>query len=239
MRALFALFLVCVFSSPLAFAGNNGAESLLNKVKFRLNAEQWVASQTALVTVGLNAGVSDAGMASIQAEVIKKLNQIASQAQWHVVSFTRSLDQSGLEKVQISAQARLPSSALPTLRDKAKALSKPGETFTLDNVQFTPSEDEIRAANIQLRSNLYTQAKEELDRVNKAYPEQKFYIHDVDFMEGMPPGPMPQPMYMTANMRAGGGANEAANIAVGDKITLWATVTLAATPDQALIKLLH
>jgi hypothetical protein len=234
MRVLFSILLsLLVFPvGVLAYEGEQ-AEALLNRVSFRLSAEQWVTTKTALVTISVNAGVSDIGVEKIQGEVLGKLSKIADQGPWHLIALDRSQDQSGLEKIQITAQARLPSSALSGLRDMAKAMSKPGETFTLDNLQFTPSEDEIRAANIDLRNNIYEQAKEELDRLNKAYPSQKYYIHSIDFLGGALPMPMVQNTFVSVKMAQGVVTKE---LPVGDKLVLTATVVLASVADQLVAK---
>src|ERR1700722_16290344 len=167
MRHLLALLFILTalgITPALAFEINPDSSFILNKVTTRFSAEQYVATRTALVTVGISAGVNDTGLQTIQDEVLKKLNDLSNKGEWHIISFDRSLDQSGLEKVVMQGQARLPSSALSNLRDKAKSMSKPGETFTLDNVEFTPSEQELRDANTTLRGQIYQQAKDEIDR---------------------------------------------------------------------------
>lgn len=225
------LFFVTSATVPVwAFEINGDGSFLLNKVTARFSAEQYVATKTALVTIGINAGVNDAGLQSIQDDILKKLNDLSNKGEWHIISFDRSLDQSGLEKVQMQGQARLPTSALPNLRDKAKAMSKPGETFTLDNVEFTPSEQELRDANTALRGDIYQQAKDEIDRLNKVYPDQKFYVHDVSFINVMMPMPMAMPMNAMVKMASNDNGN---NLAVGNKLVLNATIVLAAIPDQA------
>ena len=67
-------------------------EPLLNKVTLQLHAEQWVTTQTALVSVGINASVTDQGIEKVQGEVMKKLNQLANSNTWHIVSFSRQQD---------------------------------------------------------------------------------------------------------------------------------------------------
>jgi hypothetical protein len=233
---------VAIFSLLIAspvWADSEGQAGLLNKVTFKLNAEQWVPSKTALVSIGINAGVSDAALEKIQDDVLKKLNQLTNKGEWHITSFNRNLDQSGLENVQMQAQARLPSSALPNLRDKAKAMSKPGETYTLDNIEFTPSEDELREANTALRSNIYAQAKDEMDRINKAYPDQKYYMHEINFLSNLMPMPVAENgsrIMMVSAMKVGGSGGD---LAVGNKLVIAATVVVAALPDQGLLKTIH
>lgn len=239
MRALLvsALIAISLFVALPVWADvDKHQDAVLNKVTFRLTAEQWVTTKTALVSIGVNAGVSDVGVEKIQEEVLTKLNKISDQGTWHIISLDRTQDQSGLEKIQIVAQARLASSALSGLRDKAKAISKPGETFTIDNIQFSPSEDEWRAANADLRSNIYQQAKDELDRLNKAYPNQKFYIHDIDFVGALMPMPMAQNTFVSVRMAQGAVNKE---LPVGDKLVLGATVSLASITEELLTKISH
>lgn len=225
--ALFTLF----FMIP-AWSDTN-IEALLNNVTLRLTSEQWVTTKTALVTVGINVSVSDNDLSKAQGRIMDKLNQLA-KADWHILSFDRSQDQSGLEKVQASAQARLSSNELAGLRDKAKNISKPGETFTLDNVQFTPTEDEVRSANTVLRNNIYQQAKLELDQLNKLYPDQKYYIHQINFVSEVTPMPMAQGKYAAMNA-----AVTSAPLDVGDKLRLSALVVLSSAPNPDVIKLMH
>ena len=232
----FYLILLALLTISNAFA-DNSYEPLLNTVNLQLYAEQWVTTKTALVTVGVNASVSGQGLEKIQANVLSKLNQISNKGEWHIVSFNRSLDQSGLERVQISAQARLASADLAGLRDRAKAISKPGETYTLDNVEFVPSSNELRDANTALRNDIYNQIKIELANLSKQYPEQKYYVHNINFLGEF--SPAPQPMLMKAAM-VGSVANErVASLSVGDKLKLSATVVLAAAPNGDVTKIVH
>lgn len=138
MKKMGLFFLAASFSLPVCADVN--LEPLLNKVTLQLRAEQWVTTKTALVNVGVNAAVTDQGIEKIQNDVMQKLNKLSDKGEWHIVSYNRQLDRSGLESIQMTAQARLPQSELANLRDKAKSLSKPGETFTIDAVQFTPSD---------------------------------------------------------------------------------------------------
>lgn len=210
-------------------------EPLLNKVSLQLSAEQWVSTKTALVIIGINASVSDTDLAKIQSSVLSQLGQLA-KADWHITSFDRSLDQSGLEKIQASSQARLPESSLAGLRDKVKAMSKPGLTYTLDGVQFIPSEEETRLANADLRNNIYQQVKTEIDQLNKLSSDQKYYIHAINFISELSPVPMPQNVSYAA---AKSMPRVSEPLAVGDKLKLSATVILAAAPNVEVIKMLH
>lgn len=228
MKKFIFIGLMLFFSTPLW--ADISLEPLLNTVILQLQAEQWVTTQTALVSVNINAAVSDQNIINMQNNIMQKLKTL-SEGDWHIVSFNRQQDQSGLESIQITAEARLPQANLGALRDKAKAMSKPGETYIIENVQFVPSEDEIRQANIQLRNSIYSQAKSEIDVLNKSYTDQKYYLHQINFISGLQPMPMAHSnvMYMKA---AAGGVAPAARLQVGNKATLQATVILASMPDQ-------
>lgn len=240
MRILAAILLSLLMLPAFAW-DSSLRDSFMNKVSMRFTAEQYVATKTALVTIAINAGVNDTGLEKIQDNILKNLNKLIA-GDWHITSFNRSQDQSGLEKVMITAQARLAAADITNLRQRAKSISKPGETYSVENVEFTPSEDELRAANIILRSNIYQQAKEEVDRLNKMYPDQKFYIHNIDFLGMITPMPMAVgAQYMQANAMRVADHGEAAassdnNLSVGNKVTLSAIVVLAAMPDHGLIK---
>jgi hypothetical protein len=218
---LISLFLSCLTCAALA----DDCVVPLNKVSMDLRAEQWVTTQTALVNVLINASVTNRGIEKVQNEIMGKLNQL-SKADWHLVSLNRSADQSGLENVQITAQARLNQSELASLRDRAKGLTRPGETFVIDSIQFAPSEDEMRQANSNLRANIYQQAKIELASLNKVYPEQKYYLHEVDFSPP-PVTPMAETGLYAARMASDNGMTKQSPLSVGNKLELRALVTFA------------
>jgi hypothetical protein len=231
MKKIFLLLFCFCFSAPLWAAVE--LEPLLNKVTMQMQAEQWVTTKTALVTVNINAAVTDQGIDKIQAEVMQKLTQLSSKGEWHLLSFNRQLDNSGLENIQMAAEARLPQTELADLRNKAKTISKPGETFTIGNIQFTPSDDELKQANIALRNNLYQQAKAEVDALNKAYPDQKYYMHQIDFTYNPPIEPMP----MAQNSMMMAKVGSVSPLSVGNKMQIQASVVIASMPDQILQKL--
>jgi len=228
--------LMVAIGSLLSFSAwaDVNLDALINKVTLPLQAEQWVTTQTALVSVMVNAAVTDQGIERMQGDVLQQLKRFSDKGDWHIVSFDRQQDKSGLESIQILAQARLQQTDLGNLRDKAKSMSKPGLTFTINNVQFTPNEDEIRQANAALRSNIYQQAKTEIDTLNKIYPDQKYYLYQVNFFTPEIPMPMaPNAMYargMAANVAAQAPAPQP--LSVGNKVQLQATVIVASFPDQ-------
>lgn len=228
----FLISLFIIFYSAFAWADIDYGP-LLNKVSLNLQSQQWVTTKTAVVYVGINAAVADQGIANVQAAVLTKLKQLSDKGEWHVMTFNRQQDQSGLESISITAQARLPQDQLSGLRDRAKAITKPGETYLINDVQFTPSDDEIKQAMISLRNDIYVQAKNEIDALNKTYPDQKYYLYSIDF--GMQPSaPVAanmMAMEKTASLRM------ATPLAVGNKLELQASVVIASMPEVVAQKL--
>ncbi len=240
MKKLAVAVLACLLSFP-AWADIN-IDGLINKVTLPLQAEQWVTTQTALVNVMVNAAVTDQGMERMQDDILQQLKRLSDKGEWHIVSFDRQQDKSGLESVQILAQARLQQADLGNLRAKAKSISKPGVTFTIYSVQFTPSEDELRQANTALRNNIYQQAKAEIDTLNKTYPDQKYYLYQINFFTSEMPMPMAQntlfgKQRMDAMVSVAGSVAPAPqSLSVGNKLQLQASVIIASFPDQLMQK---
>ena len=222
------LLITGMFLLTTAWADND-LSALLNKVSFPLRAEKWVTTKTAAVYVGVNASVSDAGIEKIQGQILGQLQRLSNQGEWHIISYNRQEDKSGLESIQIRAEARLPQSELANLRSKAKSISKPGNTFTIDDVQFTPSDAEITESNVLLRGVIYQQAKTEIEALNKLYPEQKYYLHRVEFLST----PMIMPM-MAMSMKRGQAAEVSMSnspLNVGNKMEMIANITVASMPE--------
>lgn len=208
-------------------------EYLLNKIHLQLNAEKWVTTQTALVSVSTNATVQSQGIDKLQASVMNQLKKLSATSEWHVVSLDRSEEKSGLESIQIRAEARLPQSDLADLRNKAKAISTPGETFKIESIDFKPSEDDMRLAAKELRDKIYAQAKAEIETINKQYPDQKYYLHSIDFMSAPRPM-MATAMYMkSSNDMVASGAAIAPQLSVGNKQEVVADVYIGSLTDNS------
>lgn len=201
---------------------------LLNKVSFELQAEKWVTTGTAQVNVLIDAAITDQDIGKIQASVLTKLKELSPQGEWHIVSFDRQQAQSGLENITIVAQNRLPPNALSGLRDKAKEISKAGETYRISDVQFVPSDQEMREAMTELRNKIYMQAQSEIANLNRLYPDQNFYLYQIYFNSSNAPVPM------AANLMAAKANTMAQPLTVGNKMILNASVIIAAMPKEFL-----
>lgn len=202
---------------------------VINQVSFDVTAEQWVSTKTAKVILAVNAGLTDEKLANAYGDITRKLQKLIGDAQWHITTFERSTDKSGLEQLYVTAEARLPESVLSGLKEKLKAISKAGETYTIASVDYTPTLAEYEAAESALRTQLYNQIKNELAQLNATYPNQKYNVHSITFMQGdaLPvPGPM---MMATMNKQAAPSAGSS-GVAVSNSLQLKARVVLATPP---------
>lgn len=150
-------------------------------IRYHVSAEQWVTTNSANVMVSINATLDKQGLEKARQQILLNLQQIA-KGEWHITRFDRSQDSSGLERLSVDAEARLPQTALSDLRDTAKKVSKPGATYTISQIDFTPSLAEVEQTREKLRNQLYDQAKGELARVNGVYPEQHFKLRSLNFV---------------------------------------------------------
>lgn len=166
-------------------------EVVLDSVFFQVAAKQWVTTQTALLTVSINVTLSNADMVKARADIMGKLAKVAN-GEWHLTQFDRSQDSSGLEKLYVQAQARIPQSSLTNVYQNAKSVSKPGAVYEIGSIEFKPSLDEVQQIRTQLRERLYQQAHDELARINKIYTGQNYTLNNLVFTEGEGAPIMPQ-----------------------------------------------
>lgn len=202
-------------------------QPVINQINLQLSTEQWVTTQNADVIVGVDATLNQSQLAQAHADILQKLNKLASTAEWHITQFDREQDKSGLEQLTVTAQARLPESALADIRDQAKAITIPGETFTVESIAFNPSTAELEAVRAQMRNDIYKKVQDELTQINKMYTDQKYSVHEIDFTEQ---SVQPQPMIRMAMMAGNAEAAPAAApppLTVANKLILTADVTLA------------
>jgi|GEM_PF-4384496 len=196
-------------------------------VEVQLQAEQWVSTTSALVTISADATLNskdskndkNGGFTQTRKQLLQKFNEIASDTTWNITAFNTSQSGSGLDQVHLEAQARLPENRLANLRTKAKDLSEPGLTLRLVSIDFSPSIPEVEAAKANLRSTIYNEAKIEVTRINKIYPEQNYVLRSIYFQQT---SATPIPMLM--NTMTGGFSRSAgtsnAQIASIDSTTI-------------------
>lgn len=161
---------------------------VLDKITFQTSAKQWVTTQSALLSVAIDVTLTNADLVKARADILSNLNKIAT-GDWHLLSFDRSQDSSGLEKINVQAQVRVNQTALTDIYQSAKSVSKPGAQYTISGIDFKPSQDEVQTVRAAVRKELYQQVNDELARINKAYPNQNYSVSNLVFIDGDNPQP--------------------------------------------------
>ncbi len=207
-------------------------------VTLDLMAESWVTTQTARVILNVEAAVSEETSGEMRANMAKAVSGIV-KADWRLTGFSRSQDQTGMERWSAQYEARVPESELNDLADKAKKNSKTGMQITVAAIDFTPTLEERQGALSQTREQIYKQAAQQLEILNKAFPGRAYRIANIDFSNGPVFSP-PRPAYMknramgemalaaSADMAESGGSAEKS-----EKIVVSARLTMASSPGAA------
>ncbi len=229
MKKIAGLFCLLLVNS-VVYATDPPQNFMLDTVNFEVAAKQWVSTQTALLTVNINASLSNADLVKTRADMMDSLGKIAT-GEWHITQFDRSQDNSGLEKLYVQAQARVVQSALTKVYQNAKSVSKPGATYGISSVEFKPSIDEVQQARVQLRERLYGQARDEMARINKLYAGQNYSLYNLTFIEGdaVPP---PQILREKGAMNAMVMPAAAPALTVSNELTMTAIVQVASNRQQ-------
>ena len=131
MKKIAGIFAALVFSfAASAMEASTQPELILDTVVFQVAAKQWVGTQTALLTVSINATLTNADLIKARKDIMDKLVKIAP-GEWHLTQFDRSQDNSGLEKLYVQAEARIPQSSLTSVYQNAKSVSLPGASYNI------------------------------------------------------------------------------------------------------------
>ncbi|BCA96463.1 hypothetical protein TUM19329_28240 [Legionella antarctica] len=186
--------------TPFAFAADILVpQMVLDKVLFQISSKKWVTTQTALLTVSINATLSNADLVKARADMMTSLNKIA-KGDWHLIDFNRSQDSSGLEKLYVQARVRVDQATLTDIYQHAKIISTPGTKYEVSGVDFKPSLEETQTVRAKIREQLYQQVNEEIARMNKVYPTQNYSVSNLVFIEGGDNAPQPPRAYQAKEM---------------------------------------
>ncbi len=215
---------ILLLSLPvLAVAGPKSL--LLSQVSYQPSAEAWVQTNSADVQVGVDATLSQGGVAARKQHILSRLQSVVPGQKWHVVSFNQSKDSSGLTRLSIQANARVAQAATTDLANKLKKISKNGEQYRVLSMQFSPSLAQMEQGRQQLRQRIYQQVVTEIKSLNQTY-RVKYFPKAIDFS---PVSAMPT-RYVAMNAMVGSSrsASPQAKPALASRLVLKANVVLAA-----------
>jgi hypothetical protein len=222
---LVTFFSTFCLSLCAATYADNPSDITTNLINYHVSAERWASTNTARVIIAINATLNDNQLGQIHNEILQNLARIAPNTSWHITDFSRSQTQSGLEQLSAQAETRLPDNALANLRHNAVNVSKPGQTYSVLDIDYAPNLADIEQTKELLRNQIYQQTIVEIDALSKIYPNRHYYVHNIDFSNVNDVIP-PQPVFRTM---AVSGLPQAPqnNLAVSSKIVIRADVVLA------------
>ena len=163
----------------------------LPSIVYQINREAVVKTTTAEVTVVINSVVDSSHYDKARQDMLTRLQQLLS-GDWRVTQFDRQQDQSGLERVIARASLRTEESRLSGIRDKAKNVSRPGQQYDVERIDFTPSVAEVEAARTQLRLAMIQEVNTQLVEINKQFSGQPYRLQRLSFVGEWPMTPQPQ-----------------------------------------------
>ncbi len=204
-----------------------------DQVVLNLTSEGWVTTDTAVVHVTAEAIQQSETANELKKLITSSLDKLSDKSEWHFTNFSQSRDKTGLNRWRADAQARLPETALSSLRDKAKEISRPGFRLSIGHVDFSPSLAEFEKARHNLRKQLYGRIKAELEMLNSASSDRNYRLKDAFF--GQPHAQPVMRQERASKMRMSAvraDASQAGNVGVARKLSLTVSVTFGAeTPE--------
>lgn len=235
MKKFAGILILTLFHSSLSYADVSQAsvaqKLALDDVNFQLMAREWVSTQSAVVQVNINATLSNTDMVKSRDEIVANLAKIAA-GEWHITQFDRTQDSSGLEKLNVLAEARILQTNLANIYTNSKSVSRPGANFSVVSVEFKPSLEELQLAKNKLRERLYQQVQDEVGRLNKVYTEQHYSVHHLFFIEGDLPMPLEYARKASANIMLAA-TSPAAPLVLSNELKLSVMVTLSSNRQGA------
>jgi len=228
MKKMVGMLSMLMFNC-VAYATDTARNLVLDKVEFQIVAKQWITTQTALLTININATLTNADLVKTRSDIMEKLSKIAG-GEWHLIQFDRSQDSSGLEKLYVAAQARVAQPSLTNIYQNAKSVSKPGAHYEISSIEFKPSIEEVQQVRMQLREKLYAQVRDELTRINKVYSGQNYSLNYLIFTEGdQVPIPLARNQTMANAMVMPAAAP---SLTVSNELTMTASAHVASNRQQ-------
>lgn len=215
---------------PIASADmSNGMNVAQDQVMLNLTTEGWVKTETAKVSVFIDLVQQKESPEALKKRIDDSLGSLAKDAEWRFTSSNQRLDQTGLNRWYVTAEARLHEKLLSGLQERAKSASSPGYKVGISQVNFTPSLAEFEKLRSDLRTDIYKQAVAEAVRLNAAMPGPDYHVQRVDFITQYPAPHMEMARSQTMTLKSAdsnGGSGGGSELLVSVKQSVTASVVL-------------
>lgn len=202
------------------------------KVTFSLGEEKTVTNETVKVILSINGIVADQTKENIDKSILDKVLEFLPDKKsedWAFSGFS-FYDNRGFRMFAVQASTRIPASENDNLSERARDLSNDSISVEIANIDLSIPQYRYREAESELRQAILKRAKEEAEKLSKAYGGSgpKFKVSSVEFeapITAQPKGMRAAPgsaFFESTYSNAGGGEG----IGHSEKTTLNAVVTV-------------
>ncbi len=173
--------LICSFMSSPSIAGEENRNNIRSKIILDFTQEEWVKASTVRVVVNISALSKEQNLIRIKQEALSGLKKIIN-SEWIVTDYRRSKDRSGLTRLNIRAETRVPEGKLSGIYGRVKMVSREGLQINITSLDYSPTLDEIETAKARARARIYKMAVKEAKKL-KEVMKIDFNIFQIDFSE--------------------------------------------------------
>lgn len=224
------LNLACLGLVCASFFVTSYADSPLcqNQISMQLQEEGWVSSDTAQVTVSVQVATNQDNTSVVMSEVTNKLKKsIKLPVEWRLVDLSTEKSSAGLFAISAKMSARLNSANLASLRNALDALSKAGEQYKIESIDYQPTLTEVSKENTRLRELLYKDVLEQQQLINTAFADKRYQLFALNFDSSYVNSSRPTMMYATNGLGASRQVHVSASTPFSQQVILTANVTFS------------
>lgn len=224
MKKLSLLVLIATMSmAGGALADQKVPKNRFQTISYQVSQEQLVTSQTAKVSVLLNATVPSKNINALQALAKSELEKLAPQIDWHIESYRQHKLSSGMIAIDMTLSSRVTSQVLSAITDGLAGINKSGHHYSIAGINYSPSAMQIEQAKALMRLSLLQRIGRQVRAINKQMDSQ-YVIKSVIFdprQLSLATNVAPMPLY-----RTGDAMEKQTPLSVSYKVHMDAAVTL-------------
>jgi len=152
----------------------------MDNVQLNFTVEDWISSDSAEVTVTINATTNGEAGGNLKDEIRDSLKDLVD-VEWRFTNVHRSVSRSGMEEWLITAQARIGENDMNNINAQAKKLGRSGLKIRVQYVDYSPTKEQYEELYSQLRESIYEMVNGELTRLNSELSDREWRIAAVNF----------------------------------------------------------
>ncbi len=202
-----------------------------DSVSLFFSVEELIVSDTVKVTLKVTKILSD----NIDFNIKNTLREVY-EVDWTITNLSR-YEETGLERINATAIARIPDSQISKINTKAKEVSKAGLEIQVSEFDYSPQRNKIEETKRSLRERIYKLAEDEAALLNIITKDGKLHpwrIGRVEFVRADSNSSNMRSVATTAayfNAPEGGAADEQPDMDLSYRVNISANVSVTRTLD--------